>query len=106
MKAKNYNQILRARGYVARELSEYRGQCVYIKEHLFNKVVCTVTKDAHGKGQAMTFAIYNTLRTPQNMEEFKSAEFDRGYLVKEAEKIHQAFEDLKALKAPKRLYCF
>ena len=106
MKAKNYNQVLRARGYRARELSEYQGQCVYVKEHLFNKIVCTVEKDSHGKGQTMTFNIYSTLRIPKNMEEFKSAEFDRGYLVKEAEAIHKAFEELKTLKAPKHLYCF
>jgi hypothetical protein len=107
MKAKNYNQVLRARGYKARELSEYEGICIYEKEHIFNKIVCYVKKDSHGKGQEMTFQIYTGLcRSPQNMEEFKSAEFDRGYLVKEAEKIHQAFEELKTLKAPKHLYCF
>lgn len=106
MKAKNYNQVLRARGYRARELTDYAGTCVYVKEHLFNKIVCTVTKDSHGKGQEMTFNIYNTLRTPKDMVEFKDAEFDRSYLVKEAEKIHEAFETLKTMKAPKHLYCF
>ena len=106
MKAKNYNQVLRARGYRARELSEYQGQCVYVKEHMFNKIVCYVTKDGHGKGQTMMFTIYNTTRTPQDMVEFKAAEFDRGYLVKEAEAIHKAFEELKNMKAPKHLYCF
>jgi len=106
MKAKNYNQVLRARGYKARELSDYSGYCVYEKTHTFTKMVCYVKKDTHGKGQEMTFTAYNTLRTPQNMEEFKSAEFDRSYLVKEAEKIHEVFEELKSMKAPKHLYCF
>jgi ribosomal protein L19 len=106
MKAKNYNQVLRARGYKARELSEYEGICIYEKSHKFNKIVCYVRKDSHGKGQEMTFNIYSTLKTPQDMVEFKEQEFDRGYLVKEAEAIHKAFEELKTLKAPKHLYCF
>lgn len=106
MKAKNYNQVLRARGYRVREHSKYEGFCVYEKEHQFNTIVCYVRKDSHGKGQTMTFNIYNTIQIPTNMEEFKSAEFDRGYLVKEAEAIHKAFEELKTLKAPKHLYCF
>ncbi len=106
MKAKNYNQVLRARGYKARELIDYAGTCVYVKEHIYNKIVCTITKDTHGKGQTMTFNIYNTLRTPKDMTEFKEAEFDRSYLVKEANKIHEVFEALKQMKAPKHLYCF
>lgn len=106
MKAKNYNQVLRARGYKARELSQYQGTCVYVKEHKFNKIVCTVVKDTHGKGQEMTFNIYTTLRLPKNMDEFKEQEFDRSYLVKEATKIHEVFETLKTMKAPKHLYCF
>jgi len=106
MKAKNYNQVLRARGYKARELTNYDGVNVYEKEHLYNKIVCTIVKDTHGKGQTMTFNIYNTLRTPKDMTEFKEAEFDRSYLVKEAQAIHKAFEELKVLKAPKHLYCF
>ena len=106
MKAKNYNQVLRARGYRARELADYEGICIYEKAHKFNKIVCYVKKDSHGKGQEMTFNIYSTSKTPQDMVEFKEQEFDRGYLVKEAEAIHKAFEELKTLKAPKHLYCF
>ena len=106
MKAKNYNQVLRARGYKARELADYEGICVYEKVHKYNKIVCYVKKDPHGKGQEMTFNIYGTMTTPQDMVEFKEQEFDRSYLVKEAEKIHEAFEALKNLKAPKHLYCF
>jgi hypothetical protein len=54
----------------------------------------------------MTFNIYSTLKTPQDMVEFKEQEFDRSYLAKEANAIHDAFEKLKELKAPKHLYCF
>jgi len=107
MKAKNYNQVLRARGYKARKLSEYQGQCIYEKNHLYNKVVCYIEKDSHGKAQTMTFAIYNQIdRIPKDMVEFKEAEFDRSYLVKEAQKIHEAFTQLKELKSPKHIYCF
>jgi len=106
MKATNYNQVLRARGFKARELSKYQGLNVYEKEHKFNKIVCTVIKDSHGKAQSMTFNIYNTLKTPKTMEEFKEQEFDRGFLVKEANVIHAAFEKLKGMKRPKYLYCF
>jgi len=106
MKAKNYTQVLKARGFKCRERSDYQGLNVFEKVHRFNKVVCTVIKDTHGKAQAMTFNIYNTLQTPKDMVEFKEAEFDRSYLVKEAEAIHKAFEELKQMKAPKHLYCF
>jgi len=106
MKAKNYNQVLRARGYKARELSKYEGICIYEKVHKFNKIVCYVKKDSHGKGQEMTFNIYGTMTTPKDMVEFKEQEFDRSYLAKEANAIHDAFEKLKELKAPKHLYCF
>ena len=107
MKAKNYNQVLRARGYKARELSDYEGICVYEKAHKFNKIVCYVRKDSHGKGQEMTFNIYGTtIITPKDMVEFKEQEFDRSYLVKEANAIYEAFEQLKVLKSPKHIYCF
>ena len=107
MKVKNYHQVLRARGYKARELSEYAGTNIFEKEHLYNKIVCTVVKDSHGKGQTMTFNIYNTLRVPKTMNEFHDAEFDRSFLVKEAKVIHEAFEKLRDMKGPvKYLYCF
>lgn len=106
MKARRYDDILRARGFKVRERTDYQGTNIYVKEHLYNKVVCTVIKDSHGKAQSMNFNIYNTLRTPKDMIEFKEAEFDRSYLVKEAQKIHEAFETLKAMKSPKHLYCF
>lgn len=104
MKAKNYNQVLRARGYKSRELVDYEGICVYEKVHRFNKIVCYVKKDSHGKGQEMTFNFYQTFTTPQNMVEFKEQEFDRSYLVKEANVIHEAFVKLREMKAPKYIY--
>jgi len=106
MKLSNYHQTLKARGYKVRELSEYQGINVFEKEHKFNKIVCTVVKDTHGKGVEMTFNIYPTLTTPKDMVEFKEQEFDRSYLVKEATVIHQAFEELKTLKSPKHVHYF
>ena len=104
MKVKSYNQLLKSRGFKSRELSTYQGINIFEKEHLYNKIVCTVIKDTHGKGVEMTFNIYNTLRTPKDMIEFKQAEFDRSYLVKEAQAIYNAFEQLKVLKAPKYIW--
>ena len=101
MKVKDYRQLLKARGFKCREQSAYQGLNVFEKEHTFNKIVCTIIKDTHGKAQSMTFNIYNTLRTPKDMVEFKEQEFDRSYLVKEATKIHETFEELKSKKAPK-----
>ena len=104
MKAVNYKQVLKFRGYKAREIG--RDCCVYEKEHIYNKIVCYVKKDSHCKGQEMTFQIYTGRKQPKDMVEFKAAEFDRSYLVMEANKIHEAFEQLKVLKAPKYIYCF
>ena len=107
MKARRFDDVLRYRGYKCRERSEYQGVNIYEKEHLYNKVVCTVVKDSHGKAQSMTFNIYNQInRIPKDMVEFKEAEFDRSYLVKEAQAIHEAFEKLREMKGPKHLYCF
>ena len=104
MKVKDYRQLLLARGFVCREQSKYQGLNVFEKEHLYNKIVCTVVKDTHGKAQSMTFNIYHTQRLPKDMDEFKVQEFDRSYLVKEAQKIYKSFEELKVLKAPKVVY--
>ena len=106
MKVKNYRQVLKARGYKCIESSDYQGVNTFYKEHLYNKIVCTVIKDTHGKGRVMSFNVYNTLRTPTNMTEFNEQEFDRSYLVKEAKVIYEAFEQLKEMKSPKHLYCF
>lgn len=105
MKAKNYRQILNARGYKALSGTKYAGNSEFEKRHKYNLVICTVTKDAHGKGTAIRFSIWPA-KTPMNMNEFKEAEFDRQYLAKEAEKIYEAFEELKKLKSPKHIYCF
>ena len=107
MKARRFDEVLRARGYKCRERSEYQGINIYEKDHKFNKVVCYVIKDSHGKAQSMSFNIFNQInRIPNDMVEFKEQEFDRSYLVKEAEKIFEAFEQLKTLKSPKHIYCF
>jgi hypothetical protein len=103
MIATRFDRLLKEHGYKCREHTDYQGTCVYEKQHIYNKMVCTVTKDSHGKAQEMTFASYNTLRTPKNMEEFKTAEFDRGYLVKEARMIHEMFEALKTKKGIKKV---
>jgi hypothetical protein len=105
MKALNYRQILKARGYKAVEQTKYQGQNIFIKQHKYNSVYCIIMKDTHGKAQTMTFNILNNT-FPGNMVEFKEAEFDRDYLEREANTIHTAFEELKTKKAPKYIYCF
>ena len=105
MKARRFDEILRARGYKVVSQTKYDGLNMYIKKHKYNSSYCYVEKDTHGKAQSMNFNITNN-NLPQNMDEFKEAEFDRGYLAKEAEKIHEAFEQLKVLKSPKHIYCF
>jgi len=107
MKAKNYEQVLRARGYKCAQRTKYQGKSVYLKAHLYNAVVCEVIKDSHGKAQSMSFQMIGGTKTlTGDIEEFKKAEFDREFLAREAIKIHEAFEQLKQLKAPKHLYCF
>ncbi len=105
MKAKNYSQILKARGYKPVLINEYQGTDLYRKTHATNEVICSVEKDSHGKAQTMTFEI-NQYKKPQDFEQFKKSEFDREFLWREANKIHEAFEQLKQMKAPKHLYCF
>jgi len=104
MKVKDYRQLLSARGFKCREQSKYQGLNVFEKEHLYNKIVCTIIKDTHGKAQSMTFNIYHTQRLPKDMDEFKAQEFDRSYLVKEAQKIHDSFVELRNKKAPKYIW--
>jgi hypothetical protein len=107
MKARRFDEILRARGYKAQEQVKYQGTNVYIKQHIYNTLICKVEKDSHGKAQSMSFQMIGGTKTlTGNIEEFKKAEFDREFLVREAIKIHDAFEQLKQLKAPKHLYCF
>jgi len=107
MKARRFDEILRARGYKVVNQVKYQGTNVYLKTHLYNAVICEVIKDSHGKAQEMTFTFVGGKKTPtKDIQTFREVEGDREYLVKEALKIHEAFEELKQLKAPKHLYCF
>lgn len=113
MKIRRFDELLRARGY--KLIRTHRGNVVsensyaridvYEKQHTENKVECSVKFDTHGKAQTMNFYITSKkLFGHDNFEGFKIAEFDRSYLAKEAEKIHDAFEQLKQMKAPKHIY--
>lgn len=107
MKAKRFDEVLRARGYRCVEQVRYQGTNVYIKTHLYNAVVCEVKKDTHGKAQEMNFTFIGGKKTPaKDIQTFKEVEGDREYLAKEAVKIHECFEQLKQLKSPKHIYCF
>lgn len=95
MKKLNYWHILKSRGYRPVLLERYNGDCYYVKEHMFNKVLCCVSKDSHGKGTAMTFRILHGRRVPMDISEFFEAESDRSYLVKDAKVIFSKFEELR-----------
>lgn len=95
MKKLNYWHILRSRGYRPMSLARHGGDCYYVKEHLFNRVLCHVVKDHHGKGTTMMFQISNGERVPKDMSEFLDAEFDRSYLAKEAKMVYTRFRDLR-----------
>jgi hypothetical protein len=103
MIATRFDRLLKEHGYHEREHSDYQGVCVYEKEHLYTKVVCTVTKDTHGKAQEMTFMAHTGKKWPKDMNEFKDAEFDRSYLVKEARMLYEMFEALKLKKGAKKV---
>ena len=103
MKVRRYDELLRARGYKCVGHNDYQGTDVYEKEHSKNTIMCYVNKDTHGKAQEMTFIIYN-FTNPENFEDFKKIEFDREYLWREANKIHECFEQLKQMKSPKHIY--
>ena len=117
MKARNYAQVLKARGY-KRTMTDYvmsqvyrwdyeAGQIVvYVKEHLYNKVRIVIRKDSHKKGLTFEASIFTTAEASKSLENFKKAEFDRQFLATEIIKIHEAFDQLKQMKAPKYLYCF
>lgn len=92
MKKERFDRLLKRHGYEPRALTEYAGTCSYSKEHAYSEATCYVEKDSHGKGIDMRFVIRDTAREPRNMAEFKLAEFDRGYLAKEARLLHEAFE--------------
>jgi len=112
MKARNYRQVLEARGYKAETVNEYQGTDVYKKVHLYNTVVCKVEKDSHGKAQDISFNIATKMPELVNhdMEDWsykmKKALLDREFLVQELIKITDYFEQLRQMKSPKHLYCF
>jgi len=110
MKATNYRQILKARGYKVQIQIKYQGTNVYIKKHIYNTLICKVEKDSHGKGQTINFVVASKLPEFTDLKDFKEkckvADLDREYLIAEAERIHEAFEELKAKKSPKYIYCF
>ena len=105
MKATNYRQVLKARGYHVVERTKYQGRNIFVKSHKYWNSYCIIEKDTHGKGQSIIFNITNN-QFPKDMVEFKEAEFDRSYLIKELNVINDAFEKLKEMKSPKHLYCF
>lgn len=110
MKATNYRQILKSRGYKSETINKYQGTDVYIKQHTYNTLICKVEKDSHGKAQTINFIVGSKLPEFTNLEEFKEkckfATLDRDYLIEEAEKIRDYFELLKQMKSPKYIYCF
>jgi len=110
MKARNYRQILENRGYKAETINEYQGTDVYTKKHTYNTLICKVEKDSHGKAQKINFIVGSKLPEFTDLEEFKEkckvANLDREYLIAEAERIKDYFEQLKVLKSPKHIYCF
>lgn len=110
MKARRYDEVLRARGYECIERVPYAGEDTYIKQHVYNTFICKVTKDSHGKAQSIRFTVATKLPKVTTIDEynykFRQVVADREFLEKEATKIIEAFEELKKLKSPKYIYCF
>ena len=104
MIATRFDRLLKQHGYKEVSHSKYEGECVYEKNHLYTKIICTVKKDSHGKAQEMIFRAVEGRKIPKDMYQFKEAEFDRGYLVQEADLIHKAFEDLRNQKGFNKYY--
>ena len=103
MKVRRYDELLRSRGYKIVKHNNYQGTDVYEKEHSKNLIRCYIEKDSHGKAQTMSFNI-SQKNIPMTFEDFKTQEFDREYLWREANKIHECFEQLKQMKSPKHIY--
>ena len=78
MKATNYRQVLKARGYHMVERTKYQGRNIFVKSHKYWNSYCIIEKDTHGKGQSIIFNITNN-QFPKDMVEFKEAEFDIKY---------------------------
>ena len=110
MKVRRYDELLRSRGYKIVEHNKYQGQDIYYKQHKYNEIVCVVRKDSHGKAQDMRFMLTRRwhdraeFEVYEPFEQFKTIEFDREYLWREANKIHECFEQLKQMKSPKHVY--
>ncbi|MBR4378262.1 MAG: hypothetical protein IKP50_05240 [Bacilli bacterium] len=108
-KFRNYNQVLKSRGYKVFEpsYSKYGGEIMFVKEHKYNRITCFVEKDTHGKGQRISFTILSQLvLLRDDPEKAKECKNDYEYLLIEANKIYEAFEELKVLKSPKYIYKF
>ena len=108
-KFRNYNQVLKSRGYKIFEpsYSKYSGETMFIKKHQYNEIHCYVQKDTHGKGQSINFVILSKLvLLRDDPEKAKVCQNDYEYLKMEANKIYEAFEELKNLKSPKYIYKF
>ena len=102
MKVRNYDQVLKARGYECIKSTKYQGTNVYVKKHTYNVITCMVGKDAHGKAQEMWFTITDQFHPDTEVQ--KKIDLDAEYLFLEAKKIRKAFEQLKQMKAPKHIY--
>ena len=102
MKARHWRDILRYCGYETVQYSKYKGTCVYVKKHTRTTSTCTVIKDSHGKGQPITFAIAS--QRSDDPEIKRIVDLDVGFLEQEAEKIVNAFRELKKMKSPKHIW--
>lgn len=99
-----FDRTLKNHGYKVVSHSRYEGECVYEKEHLYVKIICTVAKDRHGKAQDMWFHAVPGKKIPRNMDQLKTFDLDIGYLVKEASMIYDAFEALRNQKGFAKRY--
>ena len=107
MKTNNYANLLKARGYECVKRTRYFGINEFVKKHKYNTSTILVFKDTHGKGVALQYDVYAPeIDFNWDKATSKEVKLDQEYLIGEAEKIKEAFYKLKALKAPKHVYCF
>lgn len=110
MKFKDYNAVLKARGYTRYQgipYVKYKGQNMFEKKHKYNVVHCYVSKDSHGKAYHMSFFITSQLvLLKDDPEKAKLCKQDYEFLLLEANEIYRAFEELKKLKSPKAVNAF
>ena len=84
-----YFSVLRKRGYKPFMIN--RTACVYQKTHLCNVGTITILKDSHCKGKTLLFEIKQLIKdTGENL-----ANFDKEYLIKEANWILRKFNELR-----------